>query len=173
MFIMSASAGELRMTAMLASGIMACMADEDQHEVELLITALDHAWRWFDLRMTGALQIVNYYLVAAALTSAAYVSALNARNYVVAGTIAIIASSVSLVAYSAGQRQRDIAQFAVDPIREIEDRLAGALSIDSLRMVEHSGHTPRPLFPYLTAHVLYPVGVIIGVAAAIYAWVGA
>lgn len=161
------------MTSVLASAIIAHMADEDKRESELLTTALDHAWRWFDLRMTGALQIVNYYLVAAALTSAAYVSALNGRHYAIAGAIAIIASSVSLVAYSAGQRQRDIAQFAVTPIREIEDRLAESLSIDSLRMVEHSRHVPKPLFPYLTAHILYPVGVIIGVAAAIYAWVGA
>lgn len=149
------------------------MADKDKYDVELLTTALDHAWRWFDLRMTSALQIVNYYLVAAALTSTAYVSALNARDYSIAGAIAVTASFVSLAAYSAGQRQRDIAQIAVTPIREIEDRLADSLGIDSLRMVEHNGRARRALVPYLTAHILYPIGAIIGIAAAIYAWVGA
>lgn len=156
---------------MFISAIIVCVT-EDQAKGEALTVALDHAWRWFELRMNSALQIVNYYLIAAALTSAAYVSALNARRYVIAGIIAIIVSGVSVGAYSGGYRQRRIAQLAVAPIREIEGRLADLLDIDSLRMVQRFEASPRPWFPFLQAHIMYPVGVIVGVAAAVYAWVG-
>lgn len=147
-------------------------AEEDQNRLEVLTIALDHSWRWFELRMNSALQIVNYYLVAIALTSTAYVSALNARQYVLAGMVALIVSGVSGAAYLGGREMRRIAQVAVPPIRELEDGLASLLGVESIRMVRNLEVSPKPFLPFLTVHLFYPVGAVIGVAAAIYAWVG-
>lgn len=158
------------MTPVFISAIIVCVT-EDQAEGEALTVALDHAWRWYELRVNSALQIINYYLIAAAVTSAAYVSALNARRYFIAGMIAIIASAISVGAYSGGHRQQRISDLAIAPIREIEGRLADLLDIDSLRMIQRFEAGPKLRLPFLQAHILYPVGVIVGVAGAVYAWV--
>jgi hypothetical protein len=36
-----------------------------------LATALDHAWRWFELRVSHGMQMLNFAIVAFALLSAA------------------------------------------------------------------------------------------------------
>lgn len=151
---------------------MLTASGEDQNKLELLTVALDHAWRWFELRVNSGLQIVNYYLVAIALTSAAYVSALNARQYALAGMVGMIVFGVSGAAYLGGREMRRIAQFAVLPIRELEDRLADVLDVESVRMVRNLERSTKPLLPFLTVHLFYPIGAAIGVVASIYAWIG-
>jgi hypothetical protein len=46
-------------------------AGENDHAK--LATALDHSWRWFELRVSHGMQMLNFAVVAFALLSAAYV----------------------------------------------------------------------------------------------------
>ena len=60
---------------------------------------------------------------------------------------------------------------ALKPIEEVEDCLANALGIDSLRLVEQY-RVRRKLSTYASraiAHIIYPITIIVCVIAAIYA----
>ena len=131
--------------------------DRAQHDVALLALALDHVIRWYEFRTTSGLQVLNFFLLASAVMSAAYVSAINGRLHTVAGAIALIGVTVSGAAYFVGRRQRDVARLAVAPLKEIESRLA----IDR-KLWWHN--------PTVTANVVFPLAAVVSVAAAIYAW---
>jgi hypothetical protein len=111
-------------------------AGENDHAK--LATALDHSWRWFELRVSHGMQMLNFAVVAFALLSAAYVSALSDKLYGIAGAVALLAATVATTASLTARRQRQIAWVAADPIREIQRRLAADLGIDSLRILERS-----------------------------------
>jgi len=146
---------------------------QDAQDAELLTAALDHAWRWWEFRINNGLQVLNFFLLASSIMVAAYVSALSSHLYNVAGAIALAGAAVSAAAYFTGKRQNDVAELAVAPLREIQDRLAGTLSIDSLRMVDRYQGSRRWLVGgRLTAHLLFPIAAAAAVAAATYAWFG-
>src|ERR1700722_17427828 len=110
--------------------------DKEQSKVSQLTTALDHAWRWYDLRISGGIQILNLYLLGIAVLISAYVSAFISRNPTVAVTVGVVAEAVTFFTYMIGVRQDAVARIALSPIEEIEDRLADALDIDSIRLVK-------------------------------------
>jgi len=148
--------------------------DRDQGKTALLETALDHAWRWHELRINNGLQVLNFYLLAIAVLATAYVSALNARNHVVAVAVALAGVAVTTSAYVVGARQDHVARIALAPTQEIENRLADALAIDSMRLVERYRVT-RKMSTYavrVTAHFIMPVIVIVCVVAALYGALG-
>jgi len=111
-------------------------AGENDHAK--LATALDHSWRWFELRVSHGMQMLNFAVVAFALLAAAYVSALNDKLYGIAGAVALLAAAVAITAYLTARRQRQIGWIAAEPIREIQRRLAADLGIDSLRILDRS-----------------------------------
>ena len=147
-------------------------ANRAHRDVTLLTTALQHATRWYEFRTTNGLQVLNFYLLASAVMSAAYVSALNGRFHAVASIIALAGVAVSGATYLVGRRQRDFAQLAEVPIKEIQAKLAAELNIDSLRMVEQADKHRRLWWhsPSVMANVIFPLAATISAAAAIYAW---
>jgi hypothetical protein len=143
---------------------------QEASKISLLATALDHVWGWYDLRMNCGLQILNFYLLAIAVLTTAYVSALNSRNHVVSVAVALAGAAVTACAYMVGARQDHVARVALTPIQEIEKRLAEGLNIDSLQLVEQY-RAGRKLSTYAVraiGHFVYPVTIVICIAAAIY-----
>jgi len=69
--------------------------NKGQHDVALLTTALDHVTRWYEFRTSSGLQVLNYFLLASAVLSTAYVSAINGRLHAVAVTIAVVGAAVA------------------------------------------------------------------------------
>ncbi len=141
-------------------------------DIALLTVALDHATGWYQFRTSNGLQVLNFLLVATAVLSAAYVSAINGGLHVVAGAIALVGLAVSGGAYLVGRRQRDDARLAETPIMEIQNRLAADLNIDSLRMAQRSvedrkiwWHSAKTI-----AHIIFQLGAVLSIAAAVYAW---
>jgi len=145
--------------------------DQEHSKAFLLTTALDHAWRWYDLRINAGLQILNFYLLAMTVLTAAYVSAFNSRDHVISVAVALAGAAVSATSYMVGARQDHVARMALPPIEEAESHLAGALDINSLRLVEQY-RVQRNLSTYAVrgvAHFVYPAIIIVCVVAAIYA----
>lgn len=148
-------------------------AEQNPHDVELLAMALDHAWRWWEFRINNGLQVLNFFLLASSIMVAAYVSALSSHLYIVAGAIALLGAGVSAASYVTGKRQSDVAGLAVAPLRDVQDKLADALDIDSLRMVDRYRDDHRWLLGgRVAAHFMFPVAAIAAIVAAAYAWLG-
>lgn len=144
-------------------------AGENDHAK--LATALDHSWRWFELRVSHGMQMLNFGIVAFALLSAAYVSALSDKLFGIAGAIALLAAVVAITAYLTARRQRQIGWVAADPIREIQRRLAADLSIDSLRILDRSpAARSRWRSAMWLAAVLHAVVLVTCLVAAAAAW---
>jgi hypothetical protein len=108
-----------------------------------LAIALDHSWRWFELRLSHGMQMVNFGVVAFALLSAAYVSALGYKLYAIAGAVALLAAAVAIAAYLTARRQRQIGWIAAEAIRQIQRRLAEDLDIKSLCILDRSPAAQR------------------------------
>lgn len=144
-------------------------AGENDHA--RLATALDHCWRWFELRVSHGMQMLNFAVVAFALLSAAYVSALSGKLYGIAGAVAILAATVATTASLTARRQRQIAWIAAEPIREIQRRLAADLGIDSLRILDRSPAAPgRWRSAMWLAAVLHALVLTTCLTAAAAAW---
>jgi hypothetical protein len=142
-----------------------------QNDHAKLATALDHSWRWFELRVTHGMQMLNFAVVAFALLSAAYVSALNDKLYGIAGAVALLAAAVAVTAYLTARRQRQIGWIAAEPIREIQRRLADDLHIESLCILDRSPPArSRWRSAMWLATVLHAVVLVTCLTAAATAW---
>jgi hypothetical protein len=142
--------------------------------LDSIAIALEHVTKWREFYTTSGLQVLYFFLVAAALLSTAYVSALNGRLHVVAGVIALGGVALSGTAYLVGRRQRDVARLADPPMAELESRLACIARVDSLRMSQQAEESRRQWWRNATvmANVMFPMAAVVSVAAALYAWIG-
>jgi hypothetical protein len=149
------------------------MADvsEDKQGSDALKMALDHAARWNEFHITNGLQVVNFFLVSAAVLAAAYVSALNGHLHLIAGMVALVGAGASGAAFLIGRRQSSIARLAWEPLKEIQNRIAVSLNIDSFRMAERADASAQGfLRSHVTVNAIFYIDIALGVAAAIYAW---
>jgi hypothetical protein len=153
----------------MMSGVARTARNDRDHE--LLGIALDHVTRLYDSRTGNGLQVLNYFLVAVAVLSAAYVSALNGKLHAVGCAIGLAGVPLSIVAYLVGRRQRDVARLAEIPMKEIQAILADSLDIGSLRMTEHADEQRKSWWRSSThmANAIFVLAAMISVAAAVYA----
>ena len=95
------------------------VSDKMELDSEKEKIALDHAWAWFSLHATQRLQSVNFFLVATAFLSAAFVTAAKEKMYALAGGIAVLAVLISYVLYRMERRVRSLihaAEHAIAPL---------------------------------------------------------
>jgi hypothetical protein len=123
------------------------------------------------------MQAINFYMLAAAILSAGYVSALTNRLYVVAGAIGMIGITISILAFLAIRRLRKTGLAADEPMAALQDRLAADLGVESLRMIASlrraSAPTPKWRADNVTVYViLSTAAVIFGIGATLYSWLG-
>jgi hypothetical protein len=139
-------------------------------ESALLIAALDHAWTTYDARLNRGLQVVNYYLIAAAVLANAYVAAFNARLYAVAAVIALTGLALVVVTSVMSFRQRQLARLSERALIELQDRVADRLGIDAFRFQRDTSKESRFRgSPF--AHVAIGIAVLLSAAAVAYALV--
>jgi hypothetical protein len=161
------------LTAILASLAAPSSSSRKQQgndESALLIAALDHSWTTYDARLNRGLQIVNYYLIAAAVLANAYVSAFNARLYAVAAVIALTGLALIVVTSVMSSRQRQLAKHSERALIELQDRVADRLGIDAFRIQRDTSKESRFRgAPF--AHVAIGIAALLSAAAVAYALV--
>jgi hypothetical protein len=141
---------------------------------ETLATALDHAWRWYEFRYGQTGQVFNFYLVAVAVLTTGYVTALNSSLYFVAGVVGLVVAGLSIATFLIGKGLRDSALLAAEPLAIIQGRLATSLDIKELQIVDR--HRNQNIPAWRKGAILTPffisVAMITGIGAALYAWFG-
>jgi hypothetical protein len=137
-------------------------------DTALLVAALNHAWSWYDARISRGLQVVNYFLVAVAILANAYVFAINGKQYVVAGLLGLSGAVAAALAFAVGYQQMRLANVGEVALAELQDRVAGRLGVDSVRMAEP---LPVTALRYVPSWVAFGLAGLLGIGAALYALV--
>src|SRR5262245_49370602 len=64
--------------------------DQEHGKAPLITTALDHAWRWYELRLSCGLQLLNFFMLTISAIIPPYDSSLKARNDVISVAVPLI-----------------------------------------------------------------------------------
>ncbi len=110
--------------------------EPDSKDLTAVKLAMDHAWAWFSLHATQRLQSVNFFLVAIAFLSAAFVTAAKEKMYEVASGVAILGVVTSYLFYKIELRIRYLLHASEDAIKPLQKRLVEALDIKALDISE-------------------------------------
>jgi hypothetical protein len=104
-------------------------------DLKLLTTALNHAWSWFEVHAVQRQNFVNFFLIAVAFLSAAYVGALTGKANYLAAADCLVGVVISLAFLLIDLRNRELIRASELPLMELQDRLAEAVGVDSLRIL--------------------------------------
>jgi hypothetical protein len=110
--------------------------NQEKYDRNVEKIALEHCWAWFSLHATQRLQSVNFFLIAMAFLSAAFVTAAKDRMYLVAAGVAVLATATSYFFYRIERRIRSLLHAAEKAISPLQKRLADVLDIESLSIVD-------------------------------------
>jgi hypothetical protein len=139
-------------------------------DTPLLTAALDHTWAWYDARYNRALQVINFYLVAAAITFNAYIRAINGNHYGVAAALAISGLTLSAIAALAVLHAINAGARAEPALAQLQDRVAARLGLDSIRMA--TTETPIRHRRAALIIILLVLPAVLDISGLIYAVVG-
>jgi hypothetical protein len=107
---------------------------------------LDHAWQWFNLHATQRMQAVNFFLVATAFLSTAYVAAL--RFPAVAAGVSALGILFSLVFYRFEIRIQELVKAGEKALYPAQQKLADLTGIQEFKICETVETAKRPLTKY-------------------------
>jgi len=136
-------------------------------DTALLTAALDHAWTWYDGFGNRFIQVVNYYLVANVILVAAYTSVINGNHYGIAVALALAALGLTPVAAAIARLNVEAAELAQPALEKLQDRIAGKLDIDEIRMARLRRATEKRM--PAAALVLFGGPALVNMAALGYA----
>ena len=114
----------------------AAMTSSEENDLAFLTTALNHAWAWFEVHAVQRQNFVNFFLIAVAFLSAAYVGALSGNLNGVAAAVCVVGVGISVAFFLLDLRNRELTRAGERPVRELEARLADAVGVASLRILE-------------------------------------
>lgn len=111
----------------------------------LLEAGLKHGWDWFHLHAQHRMQAVNFFLIATAFLTAAYVSALRFDYYYVAAGIGILGFLISVFFNRFEERIRELIREGEAAIKPAQRHLAKITGVEKLKLLENV-ETPRKRF---------------------------
>jgi hypothetical protein len=138
-----------------------------EDDTALLIAALNQAWAFYDGEANRTLQVVNYFLVAAAVLATAYVGALNGKHYAIAAVLAAIGLALTLATLIIGQWQRAAANSAFLMVQELYGRVSERLKVQPLGATR--SRVEYRLRPAVVTAGLFSLILAIDIGALVYA----
>lgn len=128
------------------------MTDESKPLAETqkyaLDKGLDHAWQWFTLHATQRMQAVNFFLVATAFLSTAYVAALHFPA--VAAGVSALGTLFSFTFYRFEIRIQELLKAGEKALYPAQQRLADLTGIQEFKICETVETAKRPFTKYST-----------------------
>jgi hypothetical protein len=118
----------------------------EQTQEYALDKGLDHAWQWFNLHATQRMQAVNFFLVATAFLSTAYVAAL--RFPAVAIGVSALGILFSFVFYRFEIRIQELVKAGERAMSPAQQKLADLTGIPEFKICETVETAKRPFTKY-------------------------
>jgi hypothetical protein len=144
----------------------------EENELDTLRAALTHTQSWIELHTAQRQNLLNFFLIAVAFLFSAYVGALAAHRYVLAGIIGLLGATISVGFTAMDLRNRDLTRAGEIAMKDLEGYLADRTNISSLRILEA---IDQPRHPWLSiGKIIRSIHVIVGIVffgTAIYAFV--
>jgi hypothetical protein len=109
--------------------------DEATDDTEAFEQSLDHAWNWFSLHAGQRMQLINFFIVAAAFITAGYASTIAACQYSVSAAVAVGGVVVCLAFDRLDIRTRELVHIAEPALAKLEQRLIDRTGIPELNFV--------------------------------------
>ena len=103
----------------------------------MLVAALEHCWKWVELRTNHRVQSVNFYLLAVAFLVTGYFAAFSAKIYFGSAVVAVIGVGVT-IGFAVGDiRLLKYVRTGEEAVMELEQRFASALACPQLNMISN------------------------------------
>jgi len=97
---------------------------------------LGHAWQWFSLHAGQRMQCVNFYLLATGFLVAGFGTAVTAKQFAIAGTIAALGAWLTVLFHALEIRTRELVKAGEAALRKAERSLAEATEVREFMIVE-------------------------------------
>jgi hypothetical protein len=120
----------------------------EQTQTYVLDKGLDHAWQWFTLHANQRMQAVNFFLVATAFLSTAYVAAL--RFPVVAMGVSALGTLFSFVFYRFEIRIQELVKAGEKALYPAQQKLADLTGMQEFKICETVETARVPFTKYST-----------------------
>lgn len=138
---------------------------ESGDDTALLIAALSHSTGWYEARIDRGLQVMNYFVVAAAVLATAYVTAISGKHYAIAVVVSLSGTALAALAFLIGRSQRARAAEAEPALAELQRRVAERLDIDSFRVIQPTPHRDAGV------RIAFVLAILLSIGFAMYALV--
>jgi hypothetical protein len=115
------------------------MRDHNPDDKGLLLRdVLEHSWKWFELHASQRMQLINYFLVAVAFLSAAYVAGLRDDAPEVSAVISMLGVILSACFQRIESRTRELIKLGETAVNEIEYIMENQFELPSVKLVQRA-----------------------------------
>ena len=127
----------------MSSTISTATADAEECH-ELLMAALTHSWSWVEAHAARRAQMVNLYLIAIAFLTTVWATEINNHLNDLACATSITSALTAVAFWWSDLRLRKYLAAGEASLSEVQDRMANAVGIASLRMTANAKQSVRP-----------------------------
>lgn len=118
------------------------------HEDKMLELAIEHCWNWFSAHAAQRMQLVNFYVLAIAFVTAAYVASIVNSRFEIAAGVSVLSLIASFVFWRLEVRTRHLVRIGRSALQDAENRLATQSGLPSLVLADESEQSVKQTGSY-------------------------